>query len=161
HQLIEYAQQGLNVARVKGGDPMVFARGGEELESLHNSGVEVEVVSGITSGIGVPAALGIPLTHRDYSHQILMVTGHAFGGSNDPTLPELHRFTGTIVVYMGFSKATEISASLRHHGLASTTPFAAIQCGTTKDQQFLFGGLSDLSSELLSKSLSSPVLIVI
>ena len=120
-QLVEFARAGKTVARLKGGDPFIFGRGGEEMQHLVASGVTVEIVSGITAGIAVPAALGIPLSHRDFAPSITFVTGHASDGRT-PNWRVLAEAGGTLVIYMGLANLPRITDALLAAGLPPTTP---------------------------------------
>lgn len=159
--MIDAAREGLTVARVKGGDPLIFARGGEELSALHEAGIPVEVVSGVTSATGVAASLGIPLTHRDFSHQLIFVTGYSFGTPSEPLLPPLEKFNGTMVIYMGLRNADVVMDRLIACGLPPTTPVAGVQSGTTCDERFVIATAESLAHELERAQLASPVLIIV
>lgn len=159
-QMVRFAREGLCVARVKGGDPFVFGRGGEELEVLRAAGIEVEVVSGITSGIGVPAALGIPVTHRDFAHGVTLVTGHTRTG-NAPNWDALARCGTTLVIYMGIGNLPEIVAGLRGAGMADATPVAVVQNGTLPDQHSLVTRLAEVVADVTKAGLGSPAIVVI
>jgi uroporphyrin-III C-methyltransferase len=159
-QMVRLARRGLCVARIKGGDPFVFGRGGEEVTALRTAGVEVEVVNGITAGIGVPAALGIPVTHRSHSRGVTFVTGHAQG--NEPTRWDALVRTGTtLVIYMGMSRLPEIVAGLRAGGMAAATPVAIVQNGTLPDQAALVSCLGEVVDAARKARLGSPALVVV
>jgi uroporphyrin-III C-methyltransferase len=160
-QMLDYALEGLVVARIKGGDPLIFGRGGEELAALEKAGLEFEVVSGITSATGVASSLGISLTHRDVSHQVVMVAGYAFGTENEPVLPPMAKFNGTLVIYMGLTSADSICKRLMNLGLPATTPVAAVQSGTTDKERFVLGEIGQVAAKLEEAALVSPVLIII
>ena len=135
--MIERARAGSSVVRVKGGDPFVFGRGGEEAEALRAAGVEFEVVPGVTAGVAAPAYAGIPVTHREDSSAVAFVTGH-----EDPDKPEtaldwdaLAAFPGTLVVYMGVKRLGEIAARLIDAGRDAAEPAAAIERGTLPGQR--------------------------
>jgi len=159
-QMVRFARQGLCVARVKGGDPFVFGRGGEELEVLRAAGIEVEVVSGITSGIGVAAALGIPVTHRNFAHGVTLVTGHTRSG-DAPNWEALVRSGTTLVVYMGIGNLPQIVAGLQGAGMADATPVAVVQNGTLVTQRSLVTRLGDVVADVAQADLGSPALVVI
>lgn len=159
-QMVRFARQGLCVARVKGGDPFVFGRGGEELEVLRAAGIEVEVVSGITSGIGVAAALGIPVTHRNFAHGVTLVTGHTRSG-DAPNWEALVRSGTTLVVYMGIGNLPQIVAGLQGAGMADATPVAGVQNGTLVTQRSLVTRLGDVVADVAQAGLGSPALVVI
>lgn len=159
-QMVRLARQGLCVARVKGGDPFVFGRGGEEMAALRAADVEVEVVNGITAGIGVPAALGIPVTHRDYSRGVTFVTGHTQG--DEPTRwGALVQSGTTLVIYMGMSRLPEIVAGLESGGMAATTPVAIVQNGTLPSQASVVSCLGDVVEAVRNAGLGSPALVIV
>src|SRR5689334_17537131 len=119
--LVLYARQGRNVVRLKGGDPFVFGRGGEEAEALRAAGIQVEVIPGITAGVAVPATLGIPVTHREYARGVTFVTGHAKSGA-EPNWGALARSGTTLVIYMGLRGLDRILSSLKTAGMDAATP---------------------------------------
>ncbi len=156
--LVARARAGLTVVRLKGGDPFVFGRGGEEAEALLAAGVAFEVVPGITSAVAVPAYAGIPVTHRGLSTSFTVVTGHSRHGPDDPVHWEsLARAGGTVVVLMGVAHRGEIARRLMAGGMASTTPVAAVRWGTRPDQRTLRTTLDDLAGV----ELEPPVTLVI
>lgn len=143
--LLHLGSQGLNVVRLKGGDPFVFGRGGEEAEALMSAGVPFAVVPGITSAVGVPAAAGIPVTHRNVSAAFTVVTGHRErGGSSAVDWESLARVGGTIVVLMGVSERGNIARRLMAGGLSPSTPVAAIRWGTQPEQSTVRTNLAEL-----------------
>lgn len=145
--LIHLGSQGLDVVRLKGGDPFVFGRGGEEVEALMSAGVPFDVVPGITSAVGVPAAAGIPVTHRNVSAAFTVVTGHReSGGSTAVEWESLARVGGTIVVLMGVSERANIARRLIDGGLSPSTPVAAIKWGTHAEQVVVRTALGDLGA---------------
>lgn len=161
--MVKAAKEGKTVVRLKGGDPFVFGRGGEEVEALRKNGIRYEVVPGVTAAVGVTACAGIPLTHRSHSSAVALVTGH-----ENPDKPEsivdwaaLAKFPGTIVVYMGLSRSGHIAASLIQHGMSPTTPAAVIYLGTTGYQKTVTASLIDLANQVQNEGLTSPSLIVI
>ena len=154
--LVQYSRQGMIVARLKGGDPFVFGRGGEELEALLAAGVEVEVIPGITAGLGVPAALGIPVTHRDAACGVTFVTGHTKDG-NEPDWTALARSGTTLVIYMGLRKLEKILASLREAGMSPQTPACIIENGTLKSQRQRIATLGTL----MAAGFQGPAIIVV
>ena len=164
--LLAFAEAGRTVVRLKGGDPTVFGRGGEELEYLERQGVQVHVIPGITAASGVAAALGVPLTHRDYADSVRFITGHA---RSENTLPVDKRYTWqaladpkmTLVIYMGLSTLDELASGLMSAGLASTTPALAVQDGTTPTQRVVTSSLDALPGAVIAAGLRSPTLIVI
>jgi len=157
--MIRCARRGLTVARLKGGDPFVFGRGGEELLALAAAGVEVEVVSGVTAGIGVPASLGIPVTHRDMARGVTFVTGHSRDGS-EPDWQALVKSGATLVVYMGAANLPRITKSLRAAGMPDATPAAVIQDGTTERQKTVLSTLERLSAASAVAGIASPALLI-
>ncbi len=155
---VELGRQGLVVARLKGGDPYVFGRGGEEAQALIDAEVPFDVVPGISSAVGVPAAAGIPVTHRNVSVGFTVVTGHREkGGATSINWEALAQVGGTIVVLMGVSERAEIATRLMSGGLASDTPVAAIRYGTRPEQTTIRTTLG----ELADAPLESPSTIVI
>ncbi|KIP78651.1 uroporphyrin-III methyltransferase [Vibrio harveyi] len=159
--LVDFAKQGYKVVRIKGGDPFVFGRGGEELEVLADAGVRFQVVPGITAAAGATAYAGIPLTHRDYAQSALFVTGHLKEESDDDDMDwsTLARGNQTLVIYMGLMKSHYIQNQLIKHGRAASTPIAIIERGTQIQQKVFSGDLSQLSE--LSKKAQAPSLIVV
>ncbi|MCX2788409.1 MULTISPECIES: uroporphyrinogen-III C-methyltransferase [Vibrio] len=157
--LVDFAKQGYKVVRIKGGDPFVFGRGGEELEVLADAGVRFQVVPGITAAAGATAYAGIPLTHRDYAQSALFVTGHLKEESDDMDWSTLARGNQTLVIYMGLMKSHYIQNQLIKHGRAASTPIAIIERGTQIQQKVFSGNLSQLSE--LSKKAQAPSLIVV
>lgn len=160
-QMIEFARRGYSVARLKGGDPVIFGRGGEEMQFLLEAGIEVSIVSGITSGIAIPAALQIPLTHRDLAQSVVFVSGSTREGGVPPDWQSIAAAQATILIYMGRSKIAEIVAQLLAGKLAPHTPAAAVQDGTLPEQRFVFSPLSELPRRVEQAHLSSPTIIVI
>ena len=158
--MVRLASRGSIVARVKGGDPFVFGRGGEEALALARAGIECEVIPGITAGIGVPSALGIPVTHRGLTSGVTFVTGHTREGSG-PDWAALARTGTTLVIYMGMQKVASITAALQSAGMPASTLAAAIQNGTTALQRQVIATLATLASASAAAQLGSPALIVI
>jgi uroporphyrin-III C-methyltransferase len=158
--MVRLARAGHIVARVKGGDPFVFGRGGEELLALQRAGVEVEVVSGVTAGVGVPAALGIPVTHRGLCEGVTFVTGHTRDG-RQPDWRSLARSGTTLVIYMGMANLGSICTALIEAGVAATTPAAAIQNGTLSSQRSVISALAGLPAAVARVGLGSPAVVVI
>lgn len=150
---IQHARAGQTVARLKGGDPFVFGRGGEELQALLEADVEVEVIPGITAGVGVPAMLGIPVTHRDVAHGVSFVTGH--GAEVD--WKALVRSGTTLVIYMGLKNLEGIKTSLQAAGMDSRTPACVVENGTLPNQRQVVTTLGALSGA----GFSGPALIVV
>jgi uroporphyrin-III C-methyltransferase len=162
--MIQYAKAGHIVARLKGGDPFVFGRGGEELQALAAEGIDAEIIPGITAGIGVPAALGIPVTHRGVARGVTFVTGHTQDDAEpriEPNWEALARSGTTLVIYMGLRRLQEISFSLIEAGMKPETPACAIENGTLKTQRQVFSTLRDLARDVLEKKIGSPAIVVI
>ncbi|MBT6827292.1 MAG: uroporphyrinogen-III C-methyltransferase [Rhodospirillales bacterium] len=160
--LVETARSGQMVVRLKGGDPFVFGRGGEEAVQLAKNNIKFEVVPGITSSAGCAAYAGIPLPHRDHAHSVRFVTGHTQHG-DEPELnwQSLADPTTTLVVYMGMSNAPIISKRLIEAGLDADTPAAAINMGTRPEQQVVRSTLKDLPQAIVDSALSGATLLVI
>jgi uroporphyrin-III C-methyltransferase len=154
--LVLYAKQGKNVVRLKGGDPFVFGRGGEELEALRAQGIEVEIIPGITAGTAVPATLGIPVTHREFARGVTFVTGHTKDGA-DPDWQALARSRTTLVIYMGLKAMGRILSSLQAAGMAPSTPACIIENGTLHGQKQRVATLGTLSGA----GFAGPALIVV
>lgn len=159
-QMLKRALAGQTVARIKGGDPFVFGRGGEEMQSLLAAGIEVEVVHGITAGIAVPATLGIPLTHRDFVQGAIFVTGHARPG-NAPNWQALAGTGMTLVIYMGVANLAPITEQLLAGGLPGETPAAVIQHGTLPRQRHAIATLATLTQSVHDNDIGSPAIIII
>ncbi|MBU9816708.1 uroporphyrinogen-III C-methyltransferase [Rahnella sp. C60] len=157
--LVELAQQGKKVVRLKGGDPFIFGRGGEELQAVQAAGIPFQVVPGVTAAAGATAYAGIPLTHRDYAQSVIFVTGHCRPENNGVQWETLAKGQQTLAIYMGTLKAAEISQQLIAHGRAAHTPVAVIGRGTRSDQQVLTGTLDNL--EHLAQQAPTPALLVI
>jgi len=157
--LVEAARAGKTVVRLKGGDPFIFGRGGEELQAAAAAGVPFQVVPGVTAASGATAYAGIPLTHRDHAQSVTFVTGHYKADSAPFDWAQLAQSRQTLAIYMGTMKAAEISAQLMAHGRAKTTPVAVISRGTRVDQQVATGTLEQL--EELAKVAPMPALLVV
>jgi uroporphyrin-III C-methyltransferase len=162
--MVMAAREGENVVRLKGGDPFIFGRGGEEVEHLREAGVEVEVVNGITSGLAAVTALGVPLTHRDHAHGVVFVTGHAHPGSEGADWRSLAAAARdaklTLVIYMGVSGIARIQADLLT-GLPPSTPVAVVQNATRPDQRDAITTLGELDAAIAREGLGSPAVIVV
>jgi uroporphyrin-III C-methyltransferase len=160
--LVRLAREGREVVRLKGGDPFVFGRGGEELQALAAAGVRFEVVPGITAGSGVATYAGIPLTHRDFAQSVTFVTGHLRAGSTDaPDWTALARPRQTVVIYMGLAALPEICRQLVAHGRDASCPAAVVQQGTTREQRVVSGTLADLPPRVAAAHLRSPCLVIV
>lgn len=157
--LLEEAQKGQRVVRLKGGDPFIFGRGGEELETLVGSGIGFQVVPGITAASGCAAYAGIPLTHRDHAQSVRFVTAHGKGGARDLDWPLLARDKQTLVFYMGLSSCGVIRDQLLAHGKGGDTPVALIERGTQPSQRVIRGTLDQLPA--LAMGVESPALIMV
>jgi uroporphyrin-III C-methyltransferase/precorrin-2 dehydrogenase/sirohydrochlorin ferrochelatase len=159
--MVRLAKDGRRVLRLKGGDPFVFGRGGEEIDTLFAQGVRFEVVPGITAALGVAAYAGIPLTHRDHAQACLFVTGHLKDGTMDLDWTALARPRQTIVVYMGLTALPALCERLIEHGLPRTTPVAVVQQGTSRDQRVVTGTLATLPGRAARARLKPPTLIIV
>ncbi|MDH4185611.1 MAG: uroporphyrinogen-III C-methyltransferase [Nitrospira sp.] len=161
--LIERAKEGNVVVRLKGGDPFVFGRGGEEAEALAAAGVEFEIVSGVTAAVAVPAYAGIPVTHRTLASTVTFVTGHEDPAKPETVLewPKLANVSGTLVFMMGMKNLPSIVAQLLSEGRSSDTPVAAIRWGTKADQLSIVGTLSDIVAKTEAAQLEPPTVIVV
>ncbi len=157
--LLEEAKKGQRVVRLKGGDPFIFGRGGEELETLVGSGIGFQVVPGITAASGCAAYAGIPLTHRDHAQSVRFVTAHGKGGAQDLDWPLLAKDRQTLVFYMGLSSCATIREQLLAHGKAINTPVALIERGTQPSQRVIRGTLDELPA--LAVGVESPALIMV
>lgn len=158
--LIHSALQGCEVVRLKGGDPFVFGRGGEEAEALADAGISFEIIPGVTSAVAVPAYAGIPLTHRKFSSSFAVVTGHeASKAQSAVNWSKLATAVDTLVILMGLHKLPEIVAKLIAHGRAPETPAAVIRQGTIAEQEAVIGTLADIVEK--SSAIEAPALIVV
>ncbi|TYL42552.1 siroheme synthase CysG [Dickeya sp. ws52] len=157
--LVKLAQEGKRVVRLKGGDPFIFGRGGEELQQVAQAGIPFQVVPGITAAAGATAYAGIPLTHRDYAQSVIFITGHCRPDGDALDWSTLARGRQTLAIYMGTVKSAEISQQLIAHGRAPDTPVAVIGRGTRQDQVVLTGTLAELES--LAQQAPTPALLVI
>ena len=159
--LVRLARQGLQVVRLKGGDPFIFGRGGEEVEDLVRAGVHFDVVPGITAAAGAGAATGLPLTHRDHARSLVFVTGHLKDDSLDLDWPALARKDQTVVIYMGIGALGQICAKLMAHGLAAEHPVAIVQNATMPSQQLVSGTLATLPDLAQAAGVRPPGLILV
>ncbi len=159
--LISLTRGGERVVRLKGGDPFVFGRGGEELEALRAAGVPARVVPGVTAATGCAAAAGLPLTHREHASAVTFVTGHGVDGEPDVDWAALAAPRHTLVVYMGLSRAGTLAARLIDHGRAPETPIAIVENGTRPDQRVVTGTLADTADLVAMFAVGAPALIVV
>ena len=159
--LVDLAKQGKRVLRLKGGDPFIFGRGGEEIELLAQNNIPFQVVPGITAASGCSAYAGIPLTHRDYAQSVRFVTGHLKSDNTNLQWPELANPTQTLVFYMGLVGLKEICESLISHGRASTTPVALIEKGTTQEQRVLISDLASIADVVAANDVHAPTLFIV
>ena len=160
--MVAEAAQGRMVVRLKGGDPFVFGRGGEECETLSAAGIDCEVINGITSGLAAPTALGIPLTHRDVCHGAILITGHA--GEDARTSPNWHALVATglpLVIYMGVARCESIQQDLLDAGMAATMPVAVIKGASRADQESVITTLATMATDIRAANISSPAIIVV
>ncbi len=162
--MVMAAREGETVVRLKGGDPFIFGRGGEEVEHLRAAGIEVQVINGITAGLAAVTSLGVPLTHREHAHGVVFVTGHAkpgSGGTDWRSLAATARDARlTLVIYMGVRGARRIQQELLT-GLAASTPVAVVQRASMPDQRHLVTTLGELDAALGREQLASPSVIVV
>jgi uroporphyrin-III C-methyltransferase/precorrin-2 dehydrogenase/sirohydrochlorin ferrochelatase len=159
--LVEHALQGMRVVRLKGGDPFIFGRGGEELEALRKAGIRFSVVPGITAAAGCAAYAGIPLTHRDRAHSVTFITGHGDGDGPEPDYQALAKPGVTAVFYMGLARVRHIADKLVQHGAAETLPAALIAQGTLENQRVITGTLATIAAAAARAALQSPTLLVV
>lgn len=165
NRMVEYAGKGLNVLRLKGGDPFIFGRGAEEAEFLAERGIKFEIVPGISSAVASPAYAGIPLTHRALASSVAIVTGHEEDGKSEANRavnwPALAKASDTIVVLMGIAQLEKIASDLVSNGRSPDTPVAIIEKGTTASQRTVTGTLATISSVAVESKVVPPAIIVI
>ncbi|MDY6481851.1 siroheme synthase CysG [Acinetobacter faecalis] len=159
--LVKYASEGKRVCRLKGGDPFIFGRGGEEIQELFDAGIAFQVVPGITAASGCSAYAGIPLTHRDYAQSVRFLTGHLKEGSPELPWNELVYENQTLVLYMGLVGLEKICAKLIEYGQRSNMPVALISKGTTPQQKVVVGTLGDIASKVAEHQIQAPTLTII
>ncbi|MBD2810263.1 uroporphyrinogen-III C-methyltransferase [Xenorhabdus sp. Vera] len=159
--LVRYARAGKQVVRLKGGDPYVFGRGGEEVEVLAQNCIQFEIIPGISSSIGGLAYAGIPVTHRDYASGFHIVTGHTSQGNEQQNWNVLAQLEGTLVILMGMSRLAEICQQLMLHGKSPSTPAAVLMYACHPKQDKVISTLETLAAKVEEKNLHAPALIVI
>lgn len=158
--LIDLVQAGHTVARLKGGDPLVYARAGEEMQALAQAGIPFKVIPGVSSALAAPAAACIPLTHRNVAATFAVITAHRVDGADAPDWAALARID-TLVILMGAARAAQIADALMANGRSAGTPAAAIQSATLPEERILYSCLQDLSSDIQRHGLTSPMVIVV
>lgn len=163
NMMVKHAKEGKNVVRLKGGDPFIFGRGGEEAEFLREKGIDFVIVPGITSAVASPAYAGIPLTHRSLSSSVAIVTGHEDVQKDKLVVKwkELTNAVDTIVILMGMGRLEQIVNELISGGARNNTKVAIIESGTTEGQKILFGNLGNIVSKVKNSSIKPPTIIVI
>lgn len=157
--IVKAAKEGKTVARLKGGDPFLFGRGGEEALACQAAGIPVTVIPGISSALAVPASVGIPVTHRGVAQAVTIVTGHS--ADADPDWQALARSAETLVILMGVKRSAEIAQTLLTEGLSPSTPICAISQGTHATQTVVNGDLQQMADSLVSNRVSAPAIIVV
>ena len=159
--LVRLAKEGKRVLRLKGGDPFIFGRGGEEIETLAEEGVQFQVVPGITAAAGCASYAGIPLTHRDYSQSVVFVTGHLKDGSVNLDWASIIQPKQTVVIYMGLAGLETLCNELINHGMPASRPIALVQQGTTRQQRVLVGTLASLPAIVATSEVHAPTLLIV
>jgi uroporphyrin-III C-methyltransferase/precorrin-2 dehydrogenase/sirohydrochlorin ferrochelatase len=159
--LLEHARAGKRVVRLKGGDPFIFGRGGEECEILRANGIAYEVVPGITAALACAAYAGIPLTHRDHAQSLRLVTAHCRKSEDSLDWRQLAAEKQTLAVYMGVTGLERLQSKLLEYGRAASTPFALIENGTRPEQRIITGTLAELTERATAHAVQSPALLII
>lgn len=159
--LVRLAKEGKRVLRLKGGDPFIFGRGGEEIATLADEGLPFQIVPGVSAANGCAAYAGIPLTHRDYAQSVLFVTGHLKDGTMELNWPALVQPAQTVVVYMGLTGLDTLCRELIAHGMSADMPAALVEQGTTHNQRVLIGTLSDLPAQVALREVHAPTLLIV
>ena len=159
--LVRFAHEGKKVLRLKGGDPFIFGRGGEEVETLKDHHVPFEIVPGISAANGISCYAGIPLTHRDFAQAVTFVTGHLKNGTSDLDWPALVRPAHTVVIYMGLEALPIICAQLISHGLIESHPIAVVEEGTTSKQRTCIGTLGTIVELVKEAGFKPPSLVIL
>lgn len=159
--LVDLALKGHRVVRLKGGDPFIFGRGGEEMACCQQQGIACHIVPGITAAMGCAAASGIPLTHRNLAQSVRFITGHGANGEPDVDWSELATARQTLVFYMGIASSSVLSQQLITHGLSGSTPVAVIERGTLPQQRVLISTLNELGEMIAREHVESPALLII
>ncbi len=159
--LVRLAREGKRVIRLKGGDPFIFGRGGEEVEALAAAGIAFEVVPGITAACGVAAYAGIPLTHRDHAQSVRLLTAHCKASHDTLDWPALARERQTLAVYMGVAQLAAFQQRLIAHGRAASTPFALVENGSRPEQRVITGSLGQLAQRACDHAVQSPALLIL
>ena len=159
--MLEHARAGRRVVRLKGGDPFIFGRGGEELEFLRTNGIDYEVVPGLTAAVACAAYAGVPLTHRDHSQSVRFVTAHGQNSLDNVDWRSLAQEHQTLALYMGVAQLEPLRTQLLAHGRAKTTPFALIENGSTESQRVVAGTLDELVELARRHDVRAPALLIV
>ena len=159
--VIERAREGFDVVRLKGGDPFVFGRGGEEAEELARAGIPFEIVPGISAALGAAATSGIPLTHREAASSVTFATAHAATDDGDPKLALTVPLTGTVVLYMGLSRIGETARALVVAGRSGETPVAVVASATRPEQRIVVATLATIASAVTAAKLEAPAVVIV
>ncbi|TGK01505.1 uroporphyrinogen-III C-methyltransferase [Leptospira langatensis] len=160
-KLSEFAQEYSNIVRLKGGDPSIYGRAGEEIEHLASLGIECEMVAGVTTASGAASSLGIPLTHRDYAREILFLSGHKKTGKNPESFEDLHLEGKTALVYMGLNSLESIRENLLASGNSESTPIAFVENATTPKQRVVVATLGDCIAKAEDFDIKTPSLLIL